>query len=378
VAEDLIIDLSRFSEFAVIARNSSFSLGADEQDPSTIRQMLDARFIVDGTVRRADGQIRISAQLTDTDSGAVIWAERFERPSEDVFAMQDTLISELVGRLAPEVSRADKRRVSSSPPTSLAAWELYLRARTFFFNSFTADSAEQALDYLSRARSIDPNYAPAYALAGYIRAFQWMYRWGDRYETGREDGLVLADRAVALAPTDGIGYWARCHVLRFIEPARALPHCKRSVELNPNSADYLAAYAFALDWARELDRSLVVIQTVARLSPRAPELDIYYFFEAHALFHLGRFAEAITAVDNAQHVMRGRIWRGWMHFVRGASLAELGRPDEARSDIEQGMAFMPFASLSWMRQTFTRAPLHPVSREEWVSALTKAGLPETR
>lgn len=378
LAEDLIIDLSRFSEFSVIARNSSFGLLPDELSPDRVRAALDARFVIDGAVQRLDGQIRVSAQLTDTHSGEVIWAERFERPSADIFDVQHELVSEIIGRLAPEVSRADKRRVSTRPPESLAAWELYLRARAFFFESFTAESAARAMGYLERARALDPTYAPAYALAGYIRAFQWMYRWGDDFETGREDGLVLADRAVALDPTSGVGYWARCHVLRFIDPVRALPHCARAVEINPNSTDYLAAYAFALDWARDLDRSLEVVQRAARLSPRAPELDIYHFFHAHALFHLGRYEDAIAAVDAAQDAMRGQIWKAWMRFVRAGSLAKLGRVDEARPDMELGLQYMPWASLKWMRETFTRAPLHPTSRDEWGAAMAKAGMPETR
>jgi adenylate cyclase len=378
IPEELIIDLSRFSEFSVLARNSTFSLTDRDMSPKEVLSTLGAQYVIEGSVRRAGDTIRVSAQLQDTRDGNVVWAERIEASAQDLFSEQTKFARQIVGLIAPEISRTDVERVATRPPESLAAWELYARARGLFFNSFTADSSAQALSYLQRAQELDPRYAPAFALAGYIRAFQWMYRWGENFEGRREDGLALANRAVELEPTNGIGYWSRCHVLRFIEPRRALPHCEKSVELNPNSTDYLATYAFALDWARELEKSLEVVRRAIELSPRAPELDIYYFFEAHALFHLKRYEESIEVVDSSASAMRAPLWKGWMAVMKASCLAELGRTEEANVEVKKVMELMPFASLQWMEKTFTRAPLHPKSREEQVSALRKAGLPETR
>ena len=203
ISEDIITELSRFSELLVIARNSSFQYKGKAVDIRQVGLELGARYALEGSVRRSGDRVRITAQLIDAETGAHRWAERYDREMRDVFAVQDEVARAIVATLAAHVNRAEIERAMLKPPASWEAYDYYLRGAEAFFlhsNSFTKASLYEARRLFKQSLAIDPGYARAAAMlsATHIRAYIEPFDGDYLSPAALDRALELAEAAVRL------------------------------------------------------------------------------------------------------------------------------------------------------------------------------------
>jgi TolB-like protein/class 3 adenylate cyclase len=331
MVEEIITALSRVRWLFVIARNSSFTYKGQAIDVKQVGRELGVRYVLEGSVRKAGPQVRITSQLIDAVTGTHLWADRFDGLLEDVFELQDRVAVSVAGVIEPALQAAEARRSAGRPTNDLTAYDLYLRALPNFA-SVTKDGIREALDLLEQAITRDPLYAPSLALAAMCAQQLHLGSWADSPDITRDQGVdyarralrasvddpfVLASAAMALgyfgedieaslalmdrslAANPGFAYgWFWSGVLRLIygQPDTVIEHVERSLRLNPRDrhASPLAAIGAAYFFKR--DFGLAVAKLQASIHER-PGLPISYRFLAACYAQMGRLADAREVVE---------------------------------------------------------------------------------
>jgi len=237
MAEDIITALSRVSRLFVIARNSSFTYRGKAVDIRDVGRELGVNYVLEGSVRRSGGRLRISGQLIDAITGAHLWADRFDGDARDVFELQDRITESVVAAIEPTLQVAEVERHRNRGPGKLAAYDLLLRAYALRYE-FTPESIAAALDCLDQALAIDPGYAPAMAAAAYCHALRHFQGWVHDDDAYRSTAVTLAWRAVELAPGDAQVLWMAAFAIWNMAEERepAVELFNHSLAINPNSA----------------------------------------------------------------------------------------------------------------------------------------------
>ena len=197
ISEDLITALSLWRLFPVIARNSSFTYKGQKVDVKQVGRELGARYVLEGSVRKAGNRLRITAQLIDAESGAHVWAERFDRELEDIFDLQDEITESIVRNVMPEMSHAETERATRVPPANLDAWE-YLQRGLWHIYRYTREDNGKAKEYLAGALERDPTLALAAAFQGAANFWDVLYGWTESPRESVSQALEHCRRAVAL------------------------------------------------------------------------------------------------------------------------------------------------------------------------------------
>ncbi|WP_188908891.1 adenylate/guanylate cyclase domain-containing protein [Aureimonas endophytica] len=294
LSEDLITELSRYPELAVVARNSTFALRGQAMDVRTIGRILHARYVVEGSARRQGEQLRIAAQLVDTETGTHIWAKTYDREVTDVFAVQSELSAEIVASLVPYLRRSEAASVERKPTKDLRAYDLVVRARGIHAKGHSDAAALTASqDLLQQALALDPDYAEAHAYLA-LNLIQQKVLGGGGDVAG---AIERARRSIGLAPDLALGYRALGYGLAVAgNYADALQATERSVELNPNDPEGLAALAKAQLRSGSYQAAAQNAARARELHPMAP--DYYAFIEGQALY-------AADQPDQAANALRG-------------------------------------------------------------------------
>jgi len=326
MVEEIITALSRIRWLFVIARNSSFTYKGQAIDVKQVGRELGVRYVLEGSVRKAGGRVRITAQLIDALSGVHLWADRFDGSLEDVFELQDKVAISVAGVIEPTLQAAELRRSSARPTSDLTAYDFYLRALPHQF-SFASDRNTLVLDLLGRAIDCDPDCGPALALAAFLRAQLDVNGWTDDREATRRTAIDLARRALRAAPDDpevlapsafvlawygedinvAIGLVDRCldlnpsfargwywsAVLRLFagQPDLAIKHLEASLRLSPRDrfGAPLTGIGIALFFNRRFDEAAAKL--LASLE-QVPSLALTYQFLASCYAHMERLDEA--------------------------------------------------------------------------------------
>jgi len=360
LTEDLITDLSRIPGLFVIARNSVFAYKGKAMDVRAIAGELGVRYLLEGSARRAAGRVRINAQLIDALSGEHLWAERFDRGLEDIFAVQDEatakIVEALLGRLrAPPVRNR---------PKNLEAYDLVVRARKMFDES--PQMAREAHLMLTRAISLDPDYAEAYR---WLAMNHWMgsVHSGGPSESSRSVALELARKAVAIDPNDAGCRWVLGNLLAYehsFEESDA--EFAKAFELDPNEADAWATLSDIAVLAGKVEEGLEHIRKAFRLNPYPAS---WYYLTLGEAQYAARDYEA--AVETLR---REETYRTSSRRFLAASLAQLGRLDEARAEVEMFLIGNPhFTTSYWV---WTEPFRDDAMRDHFVDGFRKAGLPD--
>ncbi|WP_172347683.1 winged helix-turn-helix domain-containing tetratricopeptide repeat protein [Mesorhizobium sp. NZP2298] len=360
LTEDLITDLSRAPGLFVIARNSTFAYKGKAMDVRTIAEELGVRYLLEGSARRAAGRVRINAQLVDALSGEHLWAERFDRGLDDIFAVQDEatakIVEALLGRLRAPPAR--------NRPTNLEAYDLCVRARKLIDDS--PRSAREAHLMLTRAVSLDPAYAEAYRWLAMNHWMGWVH-WGEPVEPNRRVALELARKAVAIDPNDAGCHWVLGNLLAYerdFEEADA--EFARAFELDPNEADAWATLSDITTLAGRVEEGLEQIRKAFRLNPFPAS---WYYLTLGQAQYAARDYEA--AVETLR---RDETYRTSSRRFLAASLAQLGRLDEARAEVELFLVGNPhFTTRHWV---WTEPFRDTAMLEHFVDGFRKAGLPD--
>jgi TolB-like protein/Flp pilus assembly protein TadD len=370
LTEDIITSLSRQRWFSVIARNSTFTFKGQTVDVREVASRLGVRYVLEGSVRRADNRVRITAQLIDAITGNHLWAERYDRELADIFAVQDEITTRINGSVAPQIVLAEAARLRRMPPRNLDAWDLVMRALPHMWRMSVAEHA-RAQELLGGAVACEPDYAHAHALLGWthITSFNLDTRRPIREST--EQALAAGARAVLLDDEEPWGHLVLglAHARRR-HPELALRHLTRAIELSPSFALAHAGLGYALACGGQPERGLSALEEALRLSPQDPFLAIYAPVARYmALFALGRYEETIALCRStiALHPSHAGAWR-----LMTVSLGLLGRLDEARAALAHTLTLQPDLSSAHVANDTVYAD--PNDRARFLEGLRKAGL----
>ncbi|WP_457585281.1 winged helix-turn-helix domain-containing tetratricopeptide repeat protein [Ensifer canadensis] len=360
LTEDLITDLSRISGLFVIARNSAFAYKGRVMDERGIAEDLGVRYLLVGSARRAGEHVRINAQLVDAVSGEHLWAERFDRSLEDIFAVQDEvtgkIVESLLGRLRAPPSR--------NRPNNLEAYDLCVRARKLMDDS--PHAAQEAHLMLTRAVSLDPGYAEPYRWLAMNHWMGWVHSGGPT-EDNRSIALELARKAVALDPNYAGSRWVLAYLLAYERSfAEADQEFAKAIELDPNEADSWAALSDVAVLAGRVEEGLEHIRKAFRLNPFPASW--YYLALGQAQYAAGQYEAAVETLR------RDETYRTSSRRFLAASLAQLGQLDEAHAEVELFLVGNPNFTISHWAAT---EPFRDAATvEHFVDGYRKAGLPE--
>ena len=295
IAEDLITALSCFNSLAVISRGSTFTYRDATTPEKTIARELGAQFLVRGSVQRSSDRVRINVQLMDAEAGLQVWGHRYDREMGDVFALQDEITSTLVSTLAGRVEAARLRRARKAAPERLDAYDLVLRGKDHH-HRFTPQDCELCIDMFRRAIARDPSFAVAHAWLACAYGQAMVFRPEDK------EGLVdlsqaSAERGLELDDNESESHRILAQVqLTRGNLERSLWHQEKALFLNPNDDRVICAQGEILAYVGKAEEAEGWVRKAMRLNPYHP--DRYWTHLARALFHLGRFAETLEALDN--------------------------------------------------------------------------------
>ena len=372
LVEEVLTALSRVQWLFVIARQSSFSYKGQAVDLKRVGRELGVRYVVEGSVRKAGARVRVTAQLIEAETGTHIWAERYERDVNDIFALQDEITERIVAAVEPNVQTLEIRRAGAKPTESLTAYDLYLRALPYY-RSQTLEEIKRGEALLHQAIEMDPNYAEALGTLIDSITSRTLNGWHESLTHGRDEASEIARRALATGPDNstcvaGTAFAYATLARRFEE---ALELADRATQLHPNSVFVRTRTGVAYGNSGENDKALAQYEAARRLNPRDSKSSTFMFTGiAVAHFFARRFEECVhwggraTAITSRASTAR--------RFVV-AALAQLGRLDEARGEVAELLEHNPTASLRRARLSSFR---HEWMLELYLDGLRKAGLPE--
>ena len=236
IAEDIITGLSRNRGFFVIARNSSFTYRGGAVDVKQVARELGVRYVLEGSVRKAADQVRITAQLVDATTGNHVWAERYDRELKDIFQVQDDITHEIVATVAPELATAEMQRARRKDVQNLDAWECTMRAYWHAGRPTKEDNAEMKR-LAEEAIRLDPEAAAGYSMAALSHVLDVLYAWTKSSEHSLSSASALAQNAMALDGRDAQAHWA----LGLVNMTQhrlddALHQLETAIDLDPNYA----------------------------------------------------------------------------------------------------------------------------------------------
>ena len=371
MAEDIITGLSRFRWLFVIARNSTFTFKGRAVDVKQVAKELGVRYVVEGSVRKGGNRIRFTAQLIDATTGDHIWAERYDRELEDVFAVQDEITEAIVAAIAPEISVAELKRAERKPPDSLDTWDIYQRGLATYYTT-TEEGLESAIELFDKVNDLDPKFAPAFAMAAKARIrYTFHFRPDDRGALLKQ-AQEKAQKGIALDPRDPVCLLADGRVNTYLgQRDLAISQIKEAIALNPNYAMAHYALGFVLRAAGRAEETLSHVDRAMRLSPHDAFLAGFQGWRAMTLFDLKRYEEAVEWAHRARRNPNPRILT---FAVLAAALTKLGRVEEARDALDELFAHAPRFSLGFMRKALSFLKVESI--EPFVEALREAGVPE--
>jgi TolB-like protein/DNA-binding winged helix-turn-helix (wHTH) protein len=370
MAEDLITDLSKVSGLFVIAGNSSFVYRNKAVNAARIGRELGTRYIVEGSVRRSGGRVRINAELIDTSTGLQLWADRYDSELKDLFELQDDVRRKIVAALAVKLSPGEGRRLARKPTDNVEAYDLWARGREIE-GHMTAKENVEARKMFLRAIAIDPLFASAYASIANTYSTEVEMGWiTTSVGEAVSNSLTYGQRAVALDESlpQARRSLARAYVWQR-QPGRALAEIEQAVLLNPNYADGHAFYALLLAYDGRARDGLSHIEQAIRINPQSP------FWYRHILgvveFTLGRYVQATGHLKEA--LQRNANWQPARHMLI-AAYGHLGRIDDAHWEIGETEVAGSAITLAGMRE---RVPYrNSADLNRLLEGLRKAGVAE--
>lgn len=370
ISEDILTALARFSSLFVIARNSSFAYKGKSIDIKQVGQELGVRYVLEGSVRKAGTQVRITGQLIEAASGGHVWADRYDGDLEDVFALQDFVSESVVGALVPSIERAEIDRAQRKPTDSLDAYDLYLRALPHFY-AMSQSEDETAMALLRRAIVHDPKFATAKYLLANCLTWGVAQGWFSMDEV-KGEALTLAKDAVRLdnESAEALAFLARLTAYFDGRHADAIDLAEQAVTRNANSFMAWSMSGWVHSYAGDATTAKLHFDRAFRLSPRDP-MD----FDASSglaitLLQLGQDDQAINAARRStqRNPNFSTAWR-----ILAAALAQKGDSEEAAKASQRLLQLEPGFTIGALE---TRPSYTDQARSRYIEGLRKAGLPE--
>jgi adenylate cyclase len=369
MVEEITTALSRFKWLFVIARNSSFTFKGRAVDIKEVGRRLGVRYVLEGSVRKAAGKVRITGQLIDAVTGAHIWADRFERDLTDIFVLQDEVTVAVVSAIQPKLFQTEIALATRRRPENLTAYDFYLRAMQQYYLT-TREGLAEAIRLAHRALQLDPRFGLVAALAGVCHMQNVLFGYAADAQFDREEAVRFLHLALSVDDGDPDTLAAAAAISAFMvgDCESAIEMADRAVSLNPNS--YLA-------WTRKgwvyriaglPEEAVRSFECALRMSPVDPALHITFVGMGYALIGLRRFDEAIVAGKKAQRQHPSYVGA---YRCLASAFAHLGRDAEAREAATRLLETDPAFTIS----TFIARGGQSNSKL-LIEGLRKAGLPE--
>ncbi len=370
LTEDILISLAHFPQLFVIARNSTFAYKGKSVAVNEVGRALGVRYVLEGSVQKAADRVRITAQLIDAQSGGHLWADRYERPLSDVFAVQDEITERIATTLVSNIERAAIEAARRKAPENLGAYDLYLQGRELRRTSLKPKLLE-AEQLFEKAISLDPSFAPSFAELALSQFLAISLQWDpSRKAEFLDKGFSYARRAIALAPSLPLASLVLGDLyLRKPDYEAAVLWGRKAIELNPGDAESYAGFANILTFAGRAAEAIPQIERALRLDPNHPP--VYDMFIGRAHVFSSEYEKGIpflrSCVERAPD-----FWPCRTHLA--AALGQLGRIDEAHQALQAMLRLHPLASVhEYVQQSDFRAG---PEYDRVLDGLRKAGLPE--
>ncbi|CDX49100.1 Adenylate cyclase [Mesorhizobium plurifarium] len=369
MVDDIITGLARIKWLFVIARNSTFSYKGRAVDVKQVGRELGVRYVLEGSVRKAGGSVRVTTQMIDASTGVHVWAERYDRSSDDIFALQDEIALAVVGAIAPSLRKAEIERVRRKRPDSLDAYDLVLQAQPDV-DSGMPEQVTRALALLERSIALEPGYALAHGNAAMCH--HCLFLRAGLQEINRASSIRHARSAIVHGQDDALALtWAGFSIgMDAHDRAAAFTALEAALAISPSSALTYILGSVVLGWSGEAERAIEWSEKGMRLSP----FDSWAWaaFDAQAMSHLlrGRYEEACRA---AYRSVQANPAHSITYVQLAAALARLGRLDEARAAAARVIELQP--AFRYSRQ-FAGVNCAPALAQALGGALGAAGLPE--
>jgi adenylate cyclase len=368
LVEDIITTLSKVAGLRVIARNSTFVYKGHSVDVREAAKQLGVRYVLEGSVRKTGNRIRITAQLIDAKDGAHLWAERYDRAVDDIFAMQDEITLVVATEMQVKLTEGEQARLRYTTTNNVQAWTYWVQGLSHFRQPVTKEKLGPARHCWEKALALDPTSASLNAMLGFMHYVDARFGWWDDRNTALAKARAYADRALELDPTNADAYTtSSLELMMKGHYAEAVEHAKRAVQLAPSSADAATMACFVLASSGYPEEALGQIERAMNLSPNYPAYYLGHLGNAYRL--TGKIEEAITAFKAYDARNSGS---GLTDLI--IAYQENGQPDEARRTAERLLAARrDFTIGSWLKTQFL---CDAVRLDADIAALRAAGLPE--
>lgn len=350
LTEDIITELSRHHELFVISRNSAFVYKNRAVNVREVAEKLEVQYLVEGSVRKIGDRVRVTVQLIDTTNDAHIWADKYDRKLDDIFAIQDEVTAAIAATLPGRVEAAQRDQLARAKPANMAAYECVLAAKVLHHRSTIADN-ERAQTLIGRAVALDPDYAHAHAWRACILGQAWVHNWCEDRDGVWNDIMAALDRALALDDNDADVHRILAAVnVNNNELTTARYHQERALALNPNYDLVVVQQGELLTWLGRPEEGIEWIRKAMQLNPHHPERFWSHLGKAH--FAARQYGEAIEAfmhlstMDSVQHAFAAACY-GWLgdEIAAAAHLGKI-RTLDPQFDLDSFIATLHYAQES--------------------------------
>jgi adenylate cyclase len=342
ITEDIITVLSRFRTFSVCARNSTFAYKGTPIDIKQLAQDLGIQYVVEGSVRKGGNRVRITAQLIDAESDSHVWAERYDRELEDIFAVQDEITESIVAAVAPELVSAEIQRAQQKDRQELGIWDAIMRARWHLMR-FSAEDNAETKQLLEFATNEDPTNVVAWSDLAWSHLFDFSFGWSGSPPASLEQASIAAKNAISLDRNDGRAQTAQGIVSLFSgEHDDAIDSLKKAIDLNQNEPLAHGYLGLALAFGGDGRAAIPQFENAMRLSPRDHFMIIWLIGSAWAAFAEEQFDLANDWLAKAR---RENPQFPDVYTLLAASHAHIGNADAAKDALAELMQLLPGLSL---------------------------------
>ncbi len=367
ITEDIITALSRIRQLFVIARNTTFTYKGRAVDVQAVARDLGVRYVLEGSVRKSGNRVRITTQLIDGATGNHLWAERYDRDLEDIFAVQDEITQVVAGAIEPEISKAEFERARLKPPDDPDAWSIYQQGMHHFYLG-TDEGEDEARRLFETAIERAPGFSAAHASLARTYSRRASFTPGEDFDERKRVAIREARTAVSLDREDANAHTTLGFALESTAVDEAIASMERALALNPNSAFAHHGLGRMLVLVGQAQKGKSYVEEAIRLSPRDPMIGGRYWNLSTACFAVGDYAATVEFASRAKLAHQDSDALARALYV--AALAHLGRDEEMRRERDVLLERAPGMTITRIRHAHPRIP------DALVDALVMIGLPE--
>ena len=375
IVEDLITALSRFHWLFVISRNSSFSFKGQSVQIKQVAKELGVRYVVEGSVRSSQTRLRVTVQLIDASNDSHVWADYYDRPTGDLFDLQDEITQSITGVLVPAMSEAERKRSLRSSRPTLGAWEAYQKGLVHYYRPYNDEDHAEARRLFDQSIKLDPSFSDAHAMVALMGVYainSGLSSYSSSQSEIIAEAIQAATRAVQLDDSNALAHIALGRANLVIgNNDIAISECETAIQLNPNLALAHHELGFVLDWTDRFEEAIQYFDKAIRLSPNDPSRWNFYLIKGDALVGIREYDQAIIAYQEASRLRPAAFWP---YLNLATAYVALNRMAEAKVAVDQALVRKPDCSVASLFKILEHEPSEQLNR--YIETLRQAGLPE--